>query len=321
MSDEMLITKCLNIEKNKRDRRAASQVITIILPACDEEESIGSLVLLSRLYADNVIVVDDGSVDRTAEVAKKAGANVIVHGDRKGKREALKTGFKAASDTGADIIVTMNSNWQHNPADILMLVEPIIEGEAEMVTSSRCLNGLNKNASKYHHMDQTLQDTTAQINSYFKITDQYSGFRAFSASLKNIFRFDSQGITIESEMLADAGKAGISIKEVEICGCHDFGGPVRDPIKCIFGFLKTVVEDIETNKLLYYNSVPGFALATCSFYMAFRFLEAYFLGVGSLRVGPMFLMSFLAILGIYMTLRGIIMHSLVGMGMQTESTQ
>jgi hypothetical protein len=215
----------------------------------------------------------------------------------------------------------MNSNWQHNPADILMLVEPIIEGEAEMVTSSRCLNGLNKNASKYRHMDQTLQDTTAQINSDLKMNDQYSGFRAFSASLKNIFRFDSQDIAIESEMLADAGKAGISIKEVEICGCHDFEGPVRDPIKCIVGFLKTVAEDIETNKLLYYNSVPGFALATCSFYMAFKFLEAYFLGIDSLRVGPMFLMSFLAILGIYMTLRGIIMHSLVGMGIQTESAQ
>ncbi len=317
----MLIKKCLNIQKNKRDLRAASKVITIILPACDKEESIGSLVLLTRLYADKVIVVDDGSADRTAEVAKKAGANVIVHGDRKGKREALKTGFKAASDTGADIIVTMNSNWQHNPADILMLVEPIIEGEAEMVTISRCPSSLNKNSSIYRHIDQTLQDTTAQINSDLKITDQYSGFRAFSASLKNIFRFDSQDIAIESEMLADAGKAGICIKEVEICGCHDLEGPVRDPIKCILGFLKTVVEDIETNKLLYYNSVPGFALATCSFYMAFKFLEAYFLGIDSFRVGPMFLMSFLAILGIYMTLRGIIMHSLVGMGMQAESAQ
>ena len=317
----MLITKCLNILKNKRDPRATSQVITIILPACDAEESIGSLVLLSRLYADNVIVVDDGSVDRTAAVAKKAGANVIVHGARKGKREALKTGFKAASDTGADIIVTMNSNWQHNPADILMLVEPIIEGEAEMVTRSRCLTGLNKNASIYRHMDQTLQDTNAQINSDLKITDQYSGFSAFSASLKNIFLFDSQDIAIESEMLADAGKAGISIKEVEICGCHDFEGHVRDPIKRSVGFLKTVVEDIETNKLLYYNSVPGFALATCSFYMAFKFLEAYFLGIDSLRVGPMFLMSFLAILGIYMTLRGIIMYCLVGMGMQAESAK
>jgi glycosyltransferase involved in cell wall biosynthesis len=321
MSDEMLTTKCLNIQKNKGDQRATSQVITIILPACDAEESIGSLILLTRLYADNVIVVDDGSVDRTAEVAKKAGANVIVHGERKGKREALKTGFKAASNTGADIIVTMNSNWQHNPADILMLVEPIIEGKAEMVTSSRCLNGISKTASIYCHMDHTLQNTTAQINSDLTITDQYSGFRAFSASSKNIFRFDSQDMAIEREMLAEAGKAGISIKEVEIGVCHDFEGPLRNPIKRIVRFLKTVVEDIEANKLLYYNSVPGFALATCSFYMAFKFLEAYFFGIGSLRVGPMVLMSLLAISGIYMTLRGIIMHSLVGMRMQTESAQ
>ena len=321
MSDEMIIKKCLNVQKDKRDRRTTSQVITIILPTCDEEESIGSLVLLSRLYADNVIVVDDGSVDRTAEVAKKAGANVIVHGDRKGKREALKTGFNVASNIGSDIIVTMNSNWEHNPADILMLVEPIIEGEAEMVTSSHCLSGLSKKASIYRHIDHTLHDTTVQINSYNKIPDQYSGFRAFSVSLKNIFRFESQGTAIESEMLEDAGKAGVSIKDVEICGCRNFESRVRDPVKHILGFLKKVEKDVETNKFLYYNSVPGFALATCSFYMAFKFLEAYFLGIDSLRVGPMFLMSLLAILGIYMTLRGIIMHSLVGMGMQTESAQ
>ncbi len=94
MSDEMLIKRCLNIPINKRDRRATSQIITIILPACDEEDSIGSLVLLSRLYADNVIVVDDGSVDRTAEVAKKAGANVIVHGDRKGNVKLLRPALK-----------------------------------------------------------------------------------------------------------------------------------------------------------------------------------------------------------------------------------
>ncbi len=70
----------------------------MILPACNEEASIGSLVLLSKLYVNNVIVIDDGSVDRTAEIAKKAGAEVIVHGAKKGKCEALKTGFKAAAD-------------------------------------------------------------------------------------------------------------------------------------------------------------------------------------------------------------------------------
>ena len=72
MSDEMLIKKCLNIQKNKSDLRVASKVITIILPrACDKEESIGSLVCLLRLYADKVIVVDDGMRFGRQELPKK----------------------------------------------------------------------------------------------------------------------------------------------------------------------------------------------------------------------------------------------------------
>src|SRR5690606_41701486 len=84
--------------------------------------SIGSIVLLTRFYADNVIVVDDGSSDRTAEVARKAGAEVIVHEVNQGKGVALKTGFTAAASLGADVIVTMDSDGQHNPADIPKLV-------------------------------------------------------------------------------------------------------------------------------------------------------------------------------------------------------
>jgi glycosyltransferase involved in cell wall biosynthesis len=321
MINGMLMTRCTNNKENQKFKEQTSKKITILLPACDEEASIGSIVLLSRLYADNVIVVDDGSVDRTAEVAKKAGANVIVQGDKKGKCEALKTGFKEASDLGAEVIVTMDSNGLYNPADIPMLVAPIIEGNAEMVNGSRYLSGMGKNAHIYRHVDQTFQDTTIQINSEVQITDPQSGFRAFAASTKNIFRFDSQNSAIESEMLIDAGKAGIRIKEVEIGAHHDFEGLARDPIKRILEFSKTVVEDIETNKLLYYYSVPGFALATCSFYMAFKFLEASFLGIDIMSFGPTLMMSFLAVLGIYLTLRGIVMHSLAEMSMQTESIQ
>src|SRR5665647_2201033 len=92
-----------------------SQHITVILPAYEEEVSIGSMVLLTKLYADRIIVVDDGSNDRTADIAKKAGAEVIVHATNKGKGSALKTGFAAAINMGADIIVTMDADGQHNP--------------------------------------------------------------------------------------------------------------------------------------------------------------------------------------------------------------
>lgn len=117
------------------------QYITVIHSAYNEEISIGTIVLLTRQYADKVIVVDGGSVDRTADVARKAGAEVITHRANTGKGGALKTGFTDAVSMGTDIIVTMDSNGQNNPAEIPKLVDPIIKREAEMVNGSRYLNG------------------------------------------------------------------------------------------------------------------------------------------------------------------------------------
>jgi glycosyltransferase involved in cell wall biosynthesis len=86
--------------------------ITAILPAFNECVSIGSIVLCTRKYADRVLVIDDGSTDRTAEVAELAGAEVIKHPANQGKGAVLRTGFKAAG--GADIIITMDTDGQHS---------------------------------------------------------------------------------------------------------------------------------------------------------------------------------------------------------------
>ncbi len=94
--------------------------ITAILPAYNEEVSIGSAVLHTRKYVDRVLVIDDGSTDRTAEVAELAGAEVIKHPANQGKGAAQRIGFEAAS--GADIIITMDSDSQHDPAEIPKLI-------------------------------------------------------------------------------------------------------------------------------------------------------------------------------------------------------
>ena len=98
--------------------------ITAILPAFNEEVSIGSVVLRARQYADRVIVVDDGSADHTAEVAALAGAEVLRHARNQGKGAALRTGF--ASLNGDAVIVTIDTDGQHDPADIPRLVDPKI---------------------------------------------------------------------------------------------------------------------------------------------------------------------------------------------------
>ena len=148
------------------------QNITVILPAYNEEDSIGSVILLTKFYADNVIVVDDGSSDRTAEIARKAGAEVIIHETNTGKGGALKTGFTAAANLGADIIVTMDSDGQHNPAEIPKLVAPIIKGEAEMVNGSRYLSWPGQ---KYARLPTRWPDSSGQSYQH-KFRPQDYGF-------------------------------------------------------------------------------------------------------------------------------------------------
>jgi len=295
-------------EENPCKRDTSPQNITVVLPTYNEEVSIGSIVLLTRFYADNVIVVDDGSVDRTAEVARKAGAEVIVHEANTGKGGALKTGFAAAVDLGADIIVTMDSDGQHNPADIPKLVAPIIEGNADIVNGSRYLNGLGKNTPVYRRIGQTILDRFTNINSGIKITDSQSGFRAFEASTVDIFRFNAQGMAIESEMLADAGKAGIRITEVEIGVRYDVDGSTKNPIQHGLEVFVMVLKDIEFNKPLYYFTVPGMSLGIGGLYMGAHFLQIFATG-GGLQFGPTMLMVLLIVIGTFMALTGILLHS------------
>lgn len=126
--------------------------IAALLPAYNEEVSIGSVVLRTKQYADRVVVVDDGSSDHTAEVAALAGAEVIRHKVNQGKGAALRTGF--ASLNGDSVIVTIDTDGQHDPADIPRLVAPILSGEADMVNGSRYINGNKKDTPLYRRLVQ-----------------------------------------------------------------------------------------------------------------------------------------------------------------------
>jgi glycosyltransferase involved in cell wall biosynthesis len=301
-------TQCIKKEEIPCNKDTTPQNVAVILPAYNEEVSIGSIVLLTRFHADKVIVVDDGSADRTAEIAKKAGAEVIIHKTNTGKGGALKTGFHAAADAGADIIVTLDSDGQHNPADIPKLIAPIIEGNADLVNGSRYLNGLDTNTPIYRRVGQNILDRVTNINSGVKITDSQSGFRAFSASIIDVFRFDAQGMGIESEMLADAGKAGLRIKEVEVGVRYDVGRSTLNPVQHGLEVFVMVLRDIEFNKPLYYLTVPGLSLGIGGLCIGAYFIKTFAMG-GSLEFGPTVLMILLIVIGTFMALTGIILHS------------
>jgi len=118
------------------------QEVTVVIPAYNEQISVGSVALQASKFVDRVIVVDDGSTDNTAEIVELAGVELIKHEKNMGKGVALKTGFEAAKNS--DIIVTLDADGQHRISDIPKLIKPIKEGRADIVNGSRYINGDGK---------------------------------------------------------------------------------------------------------------------------------------------------------------------------------
>ena len=283
--------------------------ITALLPAYNEEISIGSVVLRTKQYADRVIVIDDGSSDRTVEVALLAGAEVLRHSENLGKGAALKTGF--ASLNADTVIVTIDTDGQHDPADIPRLVAPILAGQADMVNGSRYLNGNKKDTPLYRRLGQKVLDVATNINMdcSLSITDSQSGFRAFAWQARDVFRFGQKGLAIESEMLADAAAAGLRIQEVEIGVRYDVGNSSEHPVAHGVRVLVKVLHDMELRRPLYYFTVPGLLMAGAGIFMGLDFLQTFYRG-GSLYYGPVLFMMMLTLIGSFMALTGVILHSI-----------
>ncbi|HRW31255.1 MULTISPECIES: glycosyltransferase family 2 protein [Methanothrix] len=281
--------------------------ITAILPAYNEEVSIGSIVLRTRKFADRVIVVDDGSLDRTAEVAALAGAQVLRHEMNLGKGAALKTGFSLLN--GDAVIVTIDTDGQHDPADIPRLVRPILKGEADMVNGSRYLNGNKRDTPIYRRMGQKVLDVATNIGCGLSVTDTQSGFRAFAGRTKGIFRFEQKGLAIESEMLADAASAGLRIKEVEIGVRYDVNCSSENPVVHGLRVLINVLQDMQLRKPLICFTIPGLAMAAAGILMGLEFLQAFAHG-GSLQYGLALIMILLVLLGSFLALTGMVLHIL-----------
>ncbi|MBO7159094.1 MAG: glycosyltransferase family 2 protein [Methanobrevibacter sp.] len=215
--------------------------VVAIIPAYNEEKALADVIGKTLEHVDEVIVVNDGSSDKTAEVAIEAGARVISHSVNLGKGEALKSGFKAVGDDS--IIITIDGDGQHNPSEIPDLIRPIIEDGADLVNGSRYMNGPEENTPAYRRVGQKVLDIATNISAGINVTDSQSGFRAFSSNSRKVFRFKDTGFGIESEMLVDAAEAGLKIVEVPITVRYDLDGSTKDPITHGVGVLFNIAKD------------------------------------------------------------------------------
>ncbi len=175
--------------------------------------------MLAQKYVNRVVVCDDGSTDMTADIAKKVGADVAKHEDNMGYGVALQTLFKKVRELDADAMVTLDGDGQHNPDEIPLLVEPVLEGKADVVIGSRFLGDSEKNDVPRHRrfgIKVITKLTDAASNS--ALSDAQSGFRAYGRKALQSLNLNENGMGVSVEVLMEAKKHGLRVVELPT-GC------------------------------------------------------------------------------------------------------
>ncbi|MBZ9570218.1 glycosyltransferase family 2 protein [Methanobrevibacter sp. TMH8] len=290
-----------------------------IIPAFNEEVALGSVILRTLKYVDKVIVVNDGSSDKTSEVANLAGAELITHPTNLGKGQGLKSGFEAIKSLNNliednnetyDIIVTIDGDGQNNPDEIPDLIYPIESGNADFVNGSRYVDGsVEDDTPSYRRIGQKVLDKATNISSGLEITDSQSGFRAFSKKVIPYFKLKDSGFAIESEMLSDAAEAGLKIVEVPITVRYDLNGSTENPITHGVGVLLKIIKDMELRRPLIYFTLPGLIIFIIGIITGIWFLNDYINGT-SINFGPTVIAIMLIVIGLFLMLNGILLDSI-----------
>ncbi|MFH1575337.1 MAG: glycosyltransferase family 2 protein [Candidatus Nealsonbacteria bacterium] len=188
--------------------------IVAIVPAYNEENVIGGVLSQLKNYVDQIIVVNDGSKDKTSQIAKDNGALVYDHPINRGLGGALGTGIKAALKNNADIMITFDADGQHDPEEIHKVIKPIIDNETDIVIGSRFL--VRQPMPLFRRIGIPFFNFVALLLFGIKSTDSLSGMRAFSKTAAKTIEIRKNGMEASLEILEESQKLKLRIKEVPI---------------------------------------------------------------------------------------------------------
>ncbi|MCJ7443259.1 MAG: glycosyltransferase family 2 protein [Methanotrichaceae archaeon] len=279
------------------------------LPAYNEERSIAKIIMGCRRYVDKIVVVDDGSSDSTGDIAKALGAIVVRHEKNLGYGAAIRSCFQAARELGADQMVILDADGQHNPEDIPSLLKPLRDG-VHIVIGSRFCNGNGQYIPFYRKLGLRILDVATNFVGNLDISDSQSGFRAYGTKAIEKIKISHDGMSAGTEILFQAKDYNFFVSEVEINCRYDVENPSKEnPLSHGAKVLWIILNDMESRRPLYYFTFPGIALMAIGLTLGIELIGIFY-RYGSLPFGPTLLMIFLSIVGSFMALSGIILHSI-----------
>jgi glycosyltransferase involved in cell wall biosynthesis len=258
--------------------------LIIYMPALNEEEGIGSVIRdlpknIEGIDSIKVLVVDDGSTDRTAQIAQESGAAVVSHGINKGVGSAFQSAVKYALANNADILVSIDADRQFNSKQIPDIIQPILKDKADMVTGNRFSEGMPENMPKSKYWGNKQMSRLISVISGQRFKDVSCGFRAYNreALLKlNLFG----AFTYTQETILDMVYKGLRVVEFPV-DIKYFKGRKSRVAGSIFNYAfrtsRIILKTLRDYKpMLFFGGIGGVLIAIGSFFALFLAVYYWF---------------------------------------------
>ncbi len=277
-----------------------STKIVVAIPCYNEDRFIGSVVVKARNQADEVIVIDDGSSDESAQVAEVAGAVVYKHGNNRGYGAAIRNCLEKGKKHNAGILVTLDGDGQHDPRDVLELIKPIQKSEADVVIGSRFLEKKSE-APFYRRLGQHTLNIATNVGSGHNLSDSQSGCRAYSADALEKLNLSESGMAVSSQIQFAIKEAGLRVAEVPIGVSYDEKSK-RNPVGHGLNVLARIVVLFILRRPLLTFGLPGLAFMIGGLILGLKVIDIYN-DTNNIAVGTALVTILLAVAG-FLTLFG-----------------
>ena len=276
------------------------------MPAYNEEKYIGTLVLQARQYVDEVIIIDDGSTDDTAEIAKLAGARVIRHEKNRGYGAAIQSILGEARKLTPDVLVVLDADAQHSPKEIPNLIKPVLDGY-DCVIGSR--HEHMKKIPFYRRLGQRLILHSVKTLSEDDLTDSECGFRAFSRKAVQTLELKETGMAISAETVAEASRKGLKVIQVPVSVTYSKDSSTLHPIKHGLSVFTRILTWISEQRPLFFFGLGGLILVTIGLGFGIR-VVALFTHSRVLPPGNTLIAAVLVVIGVFSIFTGLVLSAL-----------
>jgi glycosyltransferase involved in cell wall biosynthesis len=283
----------------------------VIIPCYNEETTIGSVVLKAKNYIKNILVINDGSTDDTAKIAKSAGAYILSHKKNYGKSAAIRNGFKYALKKKFDYVITIDGDGQHNPDEIPFLLTNIQNNGDDIVLGSR--SNTNLEMPGWRRFGKNILDYITSFGNGGYLVDSQNGFRAFNKKAMKALspNLNGKNYCSESEQIIKAHELGLDISQVNVsCKYKDLKKTsAQNPASHGLSVLRYIIWLVAESHPLLFIGLPGFILIILGLFFGIQTLQ-YYNQTHVFLISYAILVSILLIIGVLAMFIGLVLNVL-----------